>query len=78
MKHDIKTCPCLACATKSYNAWAKRTRRCADCASSRVNGLLVHEHGCPNGHHALPVDVSWIDDNDGCGPRKLSASVRVF
>lgn len=24
------------------------------------------------------VDIWWIDDNDGCGPRKLSAPIRCF
>lgn len=26
----------------------------------------------------LPVDVAWIDDNDGRGPVKLSNSIRCF
>ena len=25
-----------------------------------------------------PVDVAWVDDNDGRGPVKLSNSVRCF
>lgn len=25
-----------------------------------------------------PVDVAWIDDNNGMGPQKLSNSIRVF
>ena len=48
MAHNVKTCTCLACATKSYNAWAKRTGTCPDCAMVRINGRKVHEHGCPN------------------------------
>ena len=24
------------------------------------------------------TDISWIDDNDGCGPRKLQNQVRCF
>lgn len=24
------------------------------------------------------MDISWIDDNDGCGPRKLSRCIRCF
>lgn len=25
-----------------------------------------------------PVDISWIDDSDGCGPKKLSNPIRCF
>jgi hypothetical protein len=24
------------------------------------------------------TDISWVDDNDGCGPRKLQNSIRCF
>jgi hypothetical protein len=27
---------------------------------------------------ASPVDIAWVDDNDGCGPRKLQNSIRCF
>lgn len=30
----------------------------------------------PRGLH--PVDICWIDDNDGCGPLKLSNPIRCF
>jgi len=25
-----------------------------------------------------PVIIDWIDDNDGCGPRKLSRPIKCF
>lgn len=28
--------------------------------------------------HPSTVDVCWIDDNDGAGPRKLSRAVRCY
>jgi hypothetical protein len=25
-----------------------------------------------------PIDIAWIDDNNGAGPQKLSNSIRCF
>lgn len=36
----------------------------------------LREH--PELRGLYPVDVSWINDNDGAGPRKLSTPIRCF
>jgi len=41
---------------------------------ARENLRLAREEAKLNS----PVDIAWIDDNDGCGPRKLQNSVRCF
>jgi hypothetical protein len=34
--------------------------------------------GADTAHADSFVDIAWIDDNDGCGPRKLQNSIRCF
>jgi hypothetical protein len=49
-------------------------------AEHRTHGADFTPLWCDACQHPvqLPVDIAWIDDNDGCGPRKLQNSVRCF
>lgn len=39
---------------------------------------MEQERAEADGQRPPYVDVFWVDDGDGCGPRKLSNGVRCF
>ncbi len=44
-----------------------------NCPQCRLPAVRREE---PARHY--PVDIAWIDSNDGCGPIKLQNSIRCF
>ena len=58
--------------------WCTGCRAIIKPENTRIFDVRPYCEACFNNVFTAPVDVAWVDDNDGRGPVKLSNSVRCF